>query len=78
MGEPINPEAWRWYYQVVGDSKCAIADVTRQTETGGHVMTPLPGRDAHEAGSCCLPFFGVEPKVLDAQSGAEVPWSKGQ
>ena len=77
VGEPINPEAWRWYFQVVGDSKCAIADTYWQTETGGHVMTPLPGVTPMKPGSCCLPFFGVEPKVLDAQSGQEVAWSKG-
>ena len=76
VGEPINPEAWRWYFQVVGESKCAIADTYWQTETGGHVMTPLPGVTPMKPGSCCLPFFDVEPKVLDAQSGAEVPWSK--
>ena len=77
VGEPINPEAWRWYFQVVGESRCAIADTYWQTETGGHVMTPLPGVTPMKPGSCCLPFFGVEPKVLDAQTGQEVAWSKG-
>lgn len=70
VGEPINPEAWRWYFEVVGDCRCSIADTYWQTETGGHVMTPLPGVTPMKPGSCCSPFFGVVPKVLDAQTGA--------
>ncbi len=69
VGEPINPEAWRWYFEVVGDKKCSIADTYWQTETGGHLMTPLPGVTPMKPGSCCLPFFGVNPEVLDPQSG---------
>ena len=70
VGEPINPEAWRWYFEVVGDSRCAVADTYWQTETGGHIMTPLPGVTPVKPGSCCLPFFGVAPLIVDAQSGA--------
>jgi acetyl-CoA synthetase len=72
VGEPINPEAWRWYFEVVGDSRCSVADTYWQTETGGHIMTPLPGVTPMKPGSCCLPFFGIKPRVLDAQSGAEM------
>ena len=72
VGEPINPEAWRWYFDVVGDSRCSIADTYWQTETGGHVMTPLPGVTPMKPGSCCLPFFGVVPKILDSQTGKEL------
>jgi len=66
VGEPINPEAWRWYFAVVGDSKCAIVDTWWQTETGGHMLLPLPikGMDL-KPGSASLPFFGVVPAVLD-------------
>lgn len=71
VGEPINPEAWRWYYEVVGDKRCSIVDTYWQTETGGHVMTPLPGVTPMKPGSCCLPFFGVIPKVLNSQTGKE-------
>ena len=70
VGEPINPEAWRWYFEVVGDSRCSVADTYWQTETGGHIMTPLPGVTPVKPGSCCLPFFGVAPLIVDAQSGA--------
>lgn len=69
VGEPINPEAWRWYYEVVGDERCSIVDTYWQTETGGHVMTPLPGVTPMKPGSCTFPFFGVVPKLLDAQTG---------
>ena len=72
VGEPINPEAWRWYYEVVGDSRCSVVDTFWQTETGGHVLTPLPGVTPMKPGSCCLPFFGMEPLVLDAHSGARL------
>ena len=70
VGEPINPEAWRWYFEVVGDSRCSVADTYWQTETGGHIMTPLPGVTPVKPGSCCLPFLGVAPLIVDAQSGA--------
>lgn len=66
VGEPINPEAWQWYYQVVGDSRCPIADTWWQTETGAHLITPLPGAHALKPGSASLPFFGVEPGLVDA------------
>ena len=71
VGEPINPEAWEWYYNVVGDSRCPIVDTWWQTETGAHMLTPLPGAHALKPGSACFPFFGVEPALLDAE-GKEV------
>ncbi|WP_166416628.1 acetate--CoA ligase [Cochlodiniinecator piscidefendens] len=72
VGEPINPEAWNWYNDVVGKGKCPIVDTWWQTETGGHLMTPLPGATATKPGSCTLPFFGVTPVILDPTSGAEI------
>ncbi len=66
VGEPINPEAWQWYYQKVGQSRCPIVDTWWQTETGAHMLTPLPGAMALKPGSACLPFFGVEPAIFDA------------
>ncbi|RXR06411.1 acetate--CoA ligase [Pseudoxanthomonas composti] len=71
VGEPINPEAWRWYYEVVGDSRCPIVDTWWQTETGGHLITPLPGATALKPGSATVPFFGVQPALVDA-NGAEL------
>jgi len=65
VGEPINPEAWRWYYEVVGNSKCPIVDTWWQTETGGHLITPLPYAILQKAGSATLPFFGVKPAIVD-------------
>jgi acetyl-CoA synthetase len=65
VGEPINPEAWRWYYHVVGEGRCPIVDTWWQTETGGILITPLPGAIPLKAGSACLPFFGIDPVVLD-------------
>jgi len=65
VGEPINPEAWRWYHDVVGDGRCPIMDTWWQTETGGHMITPLPGAIAQKPGSATKPFFGVEPQLLD-------------
>jgi acetyl-CoA synthetase len=65
VGEPINPEAWRWYYEVVGEHRATIVDTFWQTETGGHMITPIPGVTALKPGSATLPFFGVEPAVLD-------------
>jgi len=65
VGEPINPEAWRWYYHYVGRDWCPIMDTWWQTETGGHMLTPLPGVFPIKPGSCCFPFFGVDPVILD-------------
>jgi acetyl-CoA synthetase len=65
VGEPINPEAWRWYYEVVGDSRCPIVDTWWQTETGGILITPLPGSHPLKPGSATLPYFGCEPIMLD-------------
>ncbi len=67
VGEPINPEAWEWYYHVVGDGRCPIVDTWWQTETGGHLITPLPGAHVLKPGSACRPFFGVEPAIVDAE-----------
>ncbi|HHS93902.1 MAG TPA: acetate--CoA ligase, partial [Rhodobacterales bacterium] len=72
VGEPINPEAWNWYNEVVGKGKCPIVDTWWQTETGGHMLTPLPGAHATKPGAAMKPFFGVQPVVLEAQSGALV------
>src|SRR5579859_3151610 len=66
VGEPINQEAWRWYHEVVGESRCPILDTWWQTETGGHMITPLPSTPL-KPGSATLPFFGVEPKLLDGE-----------
>ena len=66
VGEPINPEAWEWYYRVVGDSRCPIVDTWWQTETGGVLITPLPGATALKPGSATRPFFGVKPEIVDA------------
>jgi acetyl-CoA synthetase len=65
VGEPINPEAWNWYNEVVGGGTCPIVDTWWQTETGGHLMTPLPGAHAMKPGSAMKPFFGIEPVVLE-------------
>ena len=72
VGEPINPEAWNWYNDVVGKGKCPIVDTFWQTETGGHMLTPLPGATALKPGAAQTPFFGVQPVVLEPTSGAEV------
>jgi acetyl-CoA synthetase len=66
VGEPINPEAWDWYHRVVGDGRCPIVDTWWQTETGGHMITPLPGATDLKPGSASLPFFGVVPQIVDA------------
>ncbi len=71
VGEPINPEAWRWYYNVVGEGRCAVVDTYWQTETGGHMITGLPGAIDMKPGSGSLPFFGVEPIVVD-EAGAVI------
>jgi acetyl-CoA synthetase len=65
VGEPINPEAWEWYHRVVGDDRCPIVDTWWQTETGGILITPLPGAIAQKPGSATLPFFGVKPAIVD-------------
>ncbi len=66
VGEPINPEAWEWYYRVVGEDRCPIVDTWWQTETGGILITPLPGATALKPGSATRPFFGVQPQIVDA------------
>jgi acetyl-CoA synthetase len=66
VGEPINPEAWRWYHDVVGEGRCPVMDTWWQTETGGHMITPLPGTPP-KPGSASLPFYGVDPQLLDAE-----------
>uniref|UniRef100_A0A0G4I892 Acetyl-coenzyme A synthetase n=1 Tax=Chromera velia CCMP2878 TaxID=1169474 RepID=A0A0G4I892_9ALVE len=72
VGEPINPEAWRWYYEYVGRKRCSIVDTYWQTETGGHLISPLPGATRCKPGSACLPFFGIDPVLVDGQSGKEI------
>ncbi len=69
VGEPINPEAWEWYYRVVGDERCPIVDTWWQTETGAHMLTPLPGAIPMKPGCATVPFFGVQPVLLDSESG---------
>lgn len=76
VGEPINPEAWMWYYENIGGSKCPIVDTFWQTETGGHVITPLPGATVLVPGSCTLPFPGIDIAVVD-ETGHDVPWGTG-
>uniref|UniRef100_A0A3Q1FW41 Acetyl-coenzyme A synthetase n=1 Tax=Acanthochromis polyacanthus TaxID=80966 RepID=A0A3Q1FW41_9TELE len=71
VGEPINPEAWQWYYNVVGEKRCPIVDTFWQTETGGHVLTPLPAATPMKPGSATFPFFGVVPAILN-ESGEEL------
>ena len=72
VGEPINPEAWNWYNDVVGGGRCPIVDTWWQTETGGHLMTPLPGAHATKPGAAQYPFFGVNPVVLDPAAGTMI------
>ena len=67
VGEPINPEAWEWYYRVVGDNRCPIVDTWWQTETGGILITPLPGATPLKPGSATTPFFGIVPQIVDAE-----------
>ena len=67
VGEPINPEAWEWYYKVVGDERCSIVDTWWQTETGGILITPLPGATKLKPGSATRPFFGVQPVMVDSE-----------
>jgi acetyl-CoA synthetase len=76
VGEPINPAAWEWYYENVGGSRCPIVDTFWQTETGGHMITPLPGATPLIPGSCTLAFPGIMAAVVD-ETGTEVPWGQG-
>jgi acetyl-CoA synthetase len=76
VGEPINPEAWIWYYTEIGKSRCPIVDTFWQTETGGHVITPLPGATPLVPGSCTLPFPGIQAAIVD-EAGQELDWGKG-
>ena len=76
VGEPINPAAWQWYYDQVGGGRCPIVDTFWQTETGGHMITPLPGVTPMVPGSCTLPFPGIQAAVVD-ETGSEVEWGKG-
>ena len=71
VGEPINPEAWNWYFRNIGKGNCPVVDTFWQTETGGHIITPLPGAIPQKPGSATKPFFGVKPVVLDAATGKE-------
>ncbi len=67
VGEPINPEAWEWYHRVIGEARCPIVDTWWQTETGSHLITPLPGATELKPGSATLPFFGIVPAIVDAE-----------
>jgi acetyl-CoA synthetase len=78
VGEPINPEAWNWYNDVVGNGTAPIADTWWQTETGGHLLTPLPGAIATKPGSATLPFFGVQPVILDPTTGVEITTTQAE
>ncbi len=72
VGEPINPEAWNWYHEVVGGGRVPIVDTWWQTETGGHLLTPLPGATTTKPGSATLPFFGIKPVIIDPTTGVEI------
>ncbi len=76
VGEPINPAAWEWYHQHIGGGHCPIVDTFWQTETGGHMITPLPGATPLVPGSCTLPFPGIDAAVVD-ETGKDVPWGQG-
>jgi acetyl-CoA synthetase len=78
VGEPINPEAWEWYNRVVGKGRAPIVDTWWQTETGGHMLTSLPGAIAAKPGSATLPFFGVQPVVLEPQTGQEITTTEAE
>jgi acetyl-CoA synthetase len=71
VGEPINPEAWEWYHRVVGEGRCPIVDTWWQTETGGILITPLPGATRLKPGSATRPFFGIIPEIVDADGKAQ-------
>ncbi len=76
VGEPINPAAWEWYHKHIGGGRCPVVDTFWQTETGGHVITPLPGATPLVPGSCTLPFPGIDAAVVD-ETGKELPWGQG-
>jgi acetyl-CoA synthetase len=76
VGEPINPAAWAWYHREIGGGRCPVVDTFWQTETGGHMITPLPGAHALTPGSCSLPFPGIDAAVVD-EAGHELPWGQG-
>jgi acetyl-CoA synthetase len=76
VGEPINPAAWEWYYENVGGGRCPIVDTFWQTETGAHMITPMPGATPMVPGSCTLPFPGIMAAVVD-ETGTDVPWGQG-
>ncbi len=78
VGEPINPEAWNWYNDIVGKGRAPIVDTWWQTETGGHLLTPLPGATVLKPGSATTPFFGVQPVVLDPHTGEEITSSEAE
>lgn len=72
VGEPINPEIWKWYHDVVGEKRCDIVDTWWQTETGGHMITPIPGVTPTKPGSATLPFFGIQPVLVKPETGEEI------
>jgi acetyl-CoA synthetase len=78
VGEPINPEAWNWYNDVVGGGRCPIVDTWWQTETGGHLLTPLPGATPTKPGSATLPFFGIQPVILEPTTGKEITTTEAE
>jgi acetyl-CoA synthetase len=78
VGEPINPEAWIWYHEVIGGKRCPIVDTWWQTETGGILITPLPGATPTKPGSATLPFFGIQPDVVDDNGNTVPPDSGGK
>ena len=78
VGEPINPEAWEWYHRVVGDGRCPVVDTWWQTETGGILISPLPGAIDQKPGSATLPFFGVKPAIVDGEGKALEGACRGQ
>lgn len=78
VGEPINPEAWKWYFNVVGEGRCALIDTWWQTETGGIMISPLPGAHPYQPGSASRPFFGVVPKIVGEQGDALPPHKMGK
>ncbi len=77
VGEPINPEAWEWYYRVVGEEHCPIVDTWWQTETGGILISPLPGATALKPGSASIPLFGIQPEIVDAEGNPQVGEAEG-
>ena len=77
VGEPINSEAWHWYHDIVGNSKCPIVDTWWQTETGGHLITPLPGATSTKPGSACIPFFGIQPAIVDKDGNPQEGEAQG-